>query len=765
MKKRLCRLGVSLEVVLVGCICFAFLCEHISNPTRAIYDRVFYHFTIFGVLLAGGIFFAVAMFVKFHYKARKNACIYVSILTAFFLGTLLLFQGHSDIRAELRPKENVTGVYLAQNSSSDMVKWVFVEYYLADKNLIIAENAKDFESSYVFREAIPSKRIEYGKKAEITQDIFDELSGCPVFTDENCMYVVDDHWKDAENIYLVKYEGQYICCSEETLSGRARADGGEAGQDAAAAVKSSGKGQDAAAAVKSSGEEQDSVAAAYSVLGEIAEAAPHKTSKQILCMLLLFVIGMGITLPFWGGKYLELAIFMSMPMAAAMWCIFGTVLILTGIPCNLYTMVGLSALVLAAVGIRFRTEYKKIDWIRAAYFMMAALIVIVFFVCSKICHTSSDSYDKIGLAYRLAKYGTLRDILAEAAPYGMLEPVVLSLGYMVKCDLLYAFYPLMAASGIGMMGAGLYYADHKRLNTAAMLTLLLGVLLLLTNGDYLLSSFYVMAHGPVAVYTAMLIMFIVLKEQIDIPFWGYAAVVSGSMILLTRVEGTIYVVLILTAALLFTRISSQIRNVNIITACIAAVWHIAQFIFIGNAGDIYFWTPTKGIICIVGVAAMSVVSLLMNVKGKFMDFVRKYYFALAVAVLCFGLVFAAVFLQRDMASRMISIYLAHFSNSADNETNAAAFWIFLIILIPVLAMAKERVSQFAFVSIFGYLVLIFAMVLFRDGFLIHLGYGDSARRTIVQIMPGAVWLAAEGIAVCTGTKGSMEKADEEKGNM
>ena len=58
---------------------------------------------------------------------------------------------------------------------------------------------------------------------------------------------------------------------------------------------------------------------------------------------------------------------------------------------------------------------------------------------------------------------------------------------MVKCDLLYAFYPLMAISGIGMMGAGLYYADYKRVNTAAMLTLLLGVLLLLTNGDYLLS--------------------------------------------------------------------------------------------------------------------------------------------------------------------------------------------------------------------------------------------------------------------------------------
>ncbi len=162
---------------------------------------------------------------------------------------------------------------------------------------------------------------------------------------------------------------------------------------------------------------------------------------------------------------------------------------------------------------------------------------------------------------------------------------------------------------------------------------------------------------------------------------------------------------------------------------------------------------------------MSAVSLLMNVKGKFMDFVRKYYFELAVFVLCSGLVFAAVFLQRDMASRMISIYLAHFSNSADNETNAAAFWIFLIILIPVLAMAKERINKFAFVSIFGYLILIFAMVLFRDGFLIHLGYGDSARRTIVQIMPGAVWLAAEGIAVCTGTKDRMEKADEEKGNM
>ena len=752
MKKRLCRLGVSLAVVLVGCICFAFVCEHISNPTRAIYDRVFYHFTIFGVLLAGGIFFTITMFVKHNYAARKNVCIYASILTAFFLGVLLLFQGHSNITAELRPKENVTGVYLAQNSSSDMVKWVFVEYYLADKNLIITENAKDFESAYVFREAIPPERVEYGKKVEITQDFFDEMSCYPVFTDENCMYVIDDHWKNTENIYLVQYEGQYICCSEEMLSGYERTDSGEAEQEIVTASESLD-------------EEQDAVSISYSTLGEIAEAAPYKSIKQILCMLLLFVIGMGITLPFWGEKYLELAMFMSMPMGGAAWCIFGTVLILLGIPCNLYTMAGLSVFTLAAVGFRFKAEYKKIDWIRAAYFMMAALAVITFFVCSKICHTSSDSYDKVGLAYRLAKYGTLRDILAEAAPYGMLEPVVLSLGYMVKCDLLYAFYPLMAVSGIGMMGAGLYYADHKRVNTAAMLTLLLGMLLLLTNGDYLLSCFYVMAHGPVAVYTTMLVMFIVLKEQIDIPFWGYAAVVSGSIILLTRVEGTIYVVLILTAALIFTRISSQIRNVNIITACIAAVWHIAQFIFIGNGGDIYFWTPAKGIICILGVAAMSAVSLLMNVKGKFMDFVRKYYFELAVFVLCFGLIFAAVFLQREMASRMISIYLAHFSNSADNETNAAAFWIFLLMLIPVLAMAKERVNKFAFVSIFGYLILIFAMVLFRDGFLIHLGYGDSARRTIVQIMPGAVWLAAEGIAVCTGTKGGMEKADEEKNNV
>lgn len=752
MKKQLCRLGIFIAVVLAGCIGYTFVCGHITNPIRAIYDRVFYHFTIFGVLLAVGIFFIVSMFVTFNYKARKNVCIYVSILTAFFLGVLLLFQGHSDITAELRPKENVTGVYLAQNSSSDMVKWVFVEYYLADKNMTIAENAEDFESTYVFREAIPPKRVTYGKKAELTGDIFDKISGCPAFTDENCMYVIDEYWESTENICLVKYDGQYICCSEEMLSGHGSAGGGEAWHEAVTTAENSV-------------EEKLTVSVPYSVLGEIAEAAPHKNVKQIFCMLLLFVIGMGLTLPFWGGKYLEIAMFMSLPVGAAMWCIFGVVLILVGIPCDLYTMMGLSILTLAAVGIRFRAEYKKIDWIRAAYFMMTAFAVIVFFVCSKICHTSSDSYDKIGLAYRLAKYGTLRDILAEAAPYGMLEPVVLSLGYMVKCDFLYAFYPLMAFSGIGMMGAGLYHADHKKVNTAAMLTLLLGILLLLTNGDYLLSCFYVMAQGPTAVYTTILIMFIILKERIDIPFWGYAAVVSGSMILLTRVEGTIYVVLILTAALLFTRISLQIRKVNIITACIAAVWHISQFIFIGNGGDIYFWTPDKGIICILAVAAMSAVSLLMNFKGKFMDLVRKYYFELAVVVLCLGLVIAAVFLQRDMASRMISIYLAHFSNSAVNETNAAALWIFLILLIPVLAAAKEKVNKFAFVSVVGYLILIFAMVLFRNGFLIHLGYGDSARRTIVQIMPGAVWLAAEGIALCMEKKSSMENLDGEKDKM
>lgn len=751
MKKRLCRLAVTAAVILGICLCFALVCEYVTNPVDAVYIRVFYHFTIFGVLLAGGIFFITAMFIKYNYRVRKTLCIYASLLTAFLISVLFLFQGNADITAELRPKTNTTGVYLARNCSSDAVKWLFTEYYFADKNLTIAGNAEDFESAYIFREAVAPERVRTGGSETLTQDVFEKISCYPAFTDENCLYVIDEYWKNTGNICLVKYDGKYIFCSEELLSGSAGVQTGivEIGYEAAAKTD----------------EEENINSLPFRVLGGIAEAAPYKSIKQVMCLMLLFVIGMALTLPFWGGKYLPLAMFMSMPMGAAAWCLLGTLLVLLGIPYNLYTMGGLLILAAAALGFCFRNEYKKTDWIKAAYFVLAAFAVTVFLVYSKICHTSSDSYDKMGLAYRLAKYGTLRDILAEAAPYGMLEPLVLSLGYMAKCDFLYAFYPLMAFCGIGLMGAGLYYADHKKVNTAAMLTLLFGILLLLTNSDYLLSCFYAMAHGPTAVYTTMLIMFIVLKERIDIPFWGYAAVVSGSIILLTRVEGTIYVVLILTAALIFTRISSQIKYVNIITACVAAGWNIAQFILIGNKGAVYFWTPDKGIICIAAVAAMSAVTMLINVKGRFMAFVRKYYFELAVFVLCAGMAFAAVVLQREMASKMISIYLAHFSNSADNETNAAALWLFLILLIPVLAAAKEKVNQFALISVLGYLILIFTMVLFRNGFLIHLGYGDSARRTIVQIMPGAIWLAAEGIAVCMETKGSMEKADEEKSNV
>lgn len=748
MKKRLCRLAVTAAAILGLCLCFALVCEYLTNPVDAVYIRIFHHFTIFGVLLAGGIFFVTAMFIKYNYRARKTLCIYVSILTAFLAGVLFLFQGHADITAKLRPKTNTTGVYLARNSSSDAVKWLFTEYYFADKNLTVAGDAEDFESAYIFREAVAPEHVRTGGSETLTQDVFEKMSCYPVFTDENCLYVIDEYWENTENICLVKYDGKYIFCSEELLSGSAGAQTGivETGYGAA-----------------QTDEEENINLLPFRVLGGIAEATPYKSIKQVMCLMLLFVIGMALTLPFWGGKYLPLAMFMSMPMGAAAWCLLGTLLVLLGIPYNLYTMGGLLILAATALGVRFRNEYKKMDWIRAAYFVLAAFAVTVFLVYSKICHTSSDSYDKMELAYRLAKYGTLRDILAEAAPYGMLEPLVLSLGYMAQCDFLYAFYPLMAFCGIGLMGAGLYYADHKKVNTAAMLTLLFGILLLLTNSDYLLSCFYAMAHGPTAVYTTILIMFIVLKERIDIPFWGYAAVVSGSIILLTRVEGTIYVVLILTAALIFTRISSQMKYVNIITACVAAGWHIAQFILIGNKGGAYFWTPDKGIICLVAIAAMSMVTLLINVEGKFIAFIRKYYFELAIFVLCFGTTFVSLFLKRELASKMISIYLAHFSNSADNETNAVAFWTFLFLLMPVLSAAKEKVNKFAFISVFGYLVLIYTMVLFRGDFLIHLGYGDSARRTIVQIMPSAVWLVAEGIAICMGTKDSMGKSNEEKG--
>ena len=90
----------------------------------------------------------------------------------------------------------------------------------------------------------------------------------------------------------------------------------------------------------------------------------------------------------------------------------------------------------------------------------------------KMSYASSDSLMKCAYGLRLARFGSLREILGEAAPYGILEPMIMSIGYLIKCDALYIFLSFDGNFAVlGIMCTGMYYSHGKKDNYFSFLVL------------------------------------------------------------------------------------------------------------------------------------------------------------------------------------------------------------------------------------------------------------------------------------------------------
>lgn len=380
-------------------------------------------------------------------------------------------------------------------------------------------------------------------------------------------------------------------------------------------------------------------------------------------------------------------------------------------------------------------------------FVLTALCLITLLVYARICSVSMDSYSKVIMGYRLAKFGNLRDVLGGAAPFGMVEPIVTSVGFLFGCDFVYAFYPLTGISGIGIMCAGIYYLYLKSGRSYEIIQAFgMGMVLLLSNYDFFLSIFYGMAHGPTAVYTLITVVFITLKKRLDLPDISCIVILAATMITLIRVEGAAYTLFILVASLGVEDGRIKMKRIIVSEAVIIVVWNVYQWIFLGRSGGEIFWTPEKGIILVSGSVMAILIVLVFDKQWTVIDFVKRNYYILLMVALTGGAVVVSVVLKREMASVNLPIYLTHFTNSAENETNAAAFWIFLLLMCPVLLNLRNRVAEYSLAVVAGYLILIYFICLFRGELPLRLGYSDSARRTIVHVMPTAVWLLAYALA-------------------
>lgn len=730
------KIGGKFILCALFCICFVAVGNHMPLLMGAVYDAVFGEFDHITLFFVMGVLLLEIVIIK-RWK-NDSRCVYLCLGMAVIAAVFVLSQGGTSFVDKLSPGADTTLIsrmVTDTNIEEDNIREIFAEYYFADKNLIIPdEGIKDQEEyQYLYRMAVPESDIVVAdEEPAVSDETAEWILSYPNRQYGSAYFVVDDTWEDADNIITVSWEDKYIFCPEELFQ---------------KAMASSG-GTD----IFYGGSDWD--------VAKLAGAMPWREVKQILAMLLLFLVGCAVSLPIWGKDYPWLSFFLSLPMGTAVWCVCGMVFMICNIPYNLLSMTG-CILVLAAIWLfRKRSVLREMNWQAFLNFVLAAVTVAVLFAYYKACYTSADSLSKCEYAFRLARFGSVRDILGQVAPYGMLEPIIMSIGYLLKCDALYVFYPLMAICGIGIMITGLYYINGKKDNDMSMAVLGAGLLLLFTNFDFVMSFITMLAQGPTAVYTLTLLMSVVMKKKMNMPGFEWIAVISATMISLTRVEGAVYVLFFLTVALGIEDESLRLDKVNVLTAGVIVVWNVAQLILIGRNSNPMFWNPGRGMILIAGSAAVLAVTWLVRRRWVWIDYVKKHYFSLLLAGVCLGTVVAVIFMERETASINLPPYLSHFSNNSrmNDRINAGAFWSYVLLLAPIAMRDGDRLKKYVVTTIGGYLVLLYFVCLFRFGAYLHYGQFDSARRTLVQIMPAAVWLLAYSI----GNREETDEVEDEK---
>lgn len=703
------------------CICCGFICNYMQHLGPALYNGIFEAFDSTNFILVTVLAVCGTIILKKWVRSKKGYYFYLGIIfiTSFFV----LSRGELILQDKFMPGIDTIMLDKASEVPNFILnKWVFMDNYFENKKLIVPnEESKDIYQ-FIYKMTVPPSKILATEEMTISEEDFNKILSYPYFNDDPYYFVIDEYWESSDRIRMIKIKNKYIFCSESYLN-NIEWDKGR--------VETTYDGDNEEATL---------------ILSELIKSRPYRNVKQSLVMILLLTIGLTITLPLWGKDYPVLALSMGLPVGAATWCMCGIILMMLNIPYNLFSMFGSLIIIIGFWTRKNQNMYKGINWQKIYNLILLALIIIVVFVYAKIYITSFDSIVKCAMGYRLAKFGTLRDILVNVAPYGMLEPIIMSIGFMAKCDMLYSFYPLMAISGIGILGAGVYYFNYEKKNYVPMIVLAGSVLLMLTNYDYIEGYFYVMAHGPIAVYTLIMVMFIMMKKQVNMYSFELPIVLSAAMILVTRVEGAVYILFILTVSLGIENEYLKMKKVNVIVALMTIIWNGFQILFTGPDANPLFWTPDRGVLLIIASIAVLVFSLIINRDWRLLVYIKERLFLYIMAGMVLGLIFITVFFKRSMAAANFPVYLAHFSNNVKNGTNSGALWTFALLLSLMIICLKNRTAQYAVTIIWGYVLLIFIICLFRGEVPLRFGYGDSARRTLVQIMPTMVWV----LAMCTG---------------
>lgn len=631
----------------------------------------------------------------------------ICVIVVFFVGVSgcrHYFSEESLFNELVRRGRSVTLLERTIEDVPESLDDVFSMYYLRDKQVIHEE----LDSVYS------------------DEDLVEIFNSYPLYvTQDNTVFVVDDGIKE-KNIIFFKIKEKYYFCSQGLFEGqipRGEYTGGDNIQAARRLME---------------------------LTGNDGEFFPGYMRYQILSVVFLMIIGSFIAIPIWkrmGGWFISC---ISLPIGSLVWTISGILLVILHIKyCFVSQMLVLMLFFIFYVW-KNRDNYHRFGFTNLITCFIPLLLLLFYF--SGVCRTmtSYDSIRKIQLGMMLAISKNPSQWFTDMGIYGMLEPFIHSIGFLLGGDYIYVIYPMFLSCLVDLF----FYASLKlflKKRGSGSLTqdnlyvffvlVFVGLTIMLSNIDVRMAWYYVMSQGIMATYILMLTVFTMLKRKEPIEhFWaGYS--LAAVAVVITRTEGIIYVLFFMTI-MIGLILDKEVYKAAVVIGAFCIIWTVVQLLlFNGNDGEGHFFSPTKSIILIIG-TVIAITYIILVYHGKVSFVLKKNYYLLYIFMIFISDLLIGVFYTPDLSMQNLSVFISHMSNYMENgaKTNLGNVWVFILLFIPLLIVVDNDIGHYAVGTIMGYLLLLYLIFLFRTNIPIRTGYGDSGRRLIVQMIPASMFL-------------------------
>ena len=459
---------------------------------------------------------------------------------------------------------------------------------------------------------------------------------------------------------------------------------------------------------------------------------------QGLFILLLFMMGLTCLGLFRSSLDITTIGLLSFPTGAALWVIYSTIILISGIPFTSVTMLASSILWLftASFIIYLKKEFNKSDFAVLAVIACVFVAILGSYLYSSKVIITSDSWTYISMGKVLtgnAGFPTPPTRLW-MSDYGFFVGLIFAGASFLEFDYVHTYMPIISLWFILIFGWLLFNAQRKYLAPMwAGLFSVLAILIYASTYFIIFQSFYIHANLTASVYFTLAVIslwFYITDRKV---VWLVLETLFVISFALSRTEGPLFALLILLATISAKEIFYK-QVVGCITAftLVIAFWNYKLLSASGFVYNDSFSSPSRLWLVILAVtgfwvfAIFSKCSWITRIKSH-LPLITHYILALLALLFTF--------------STEPAIAQAHFQGilSAMFVTGSwEGTWLLVFVLLGYSLVLKPLTTESLYVNIIIHYLVAYYIILYKVG-ICSLKNISSVNRMLFHIFPTIIF--------------------------